>query len=231
MTGDLAIFTLLIWLGFVAVVAVITAVVEHYNGIDNSAWESATRAIPWFTLFMGVHIGGTLLPVNIALGKTRRDFSIETVLFLVTYSFFTAILATLGWLLERVFFAIMDWPQALNEEHLFGDAHDYPRIFIESWLILLAWTAGGVFIAAAYYRYDNNGLIAIAPCLVLSGVLQASIGAGSTWGPVTPLVDRIFGTSTPSVIVAVLTGLVCFGAILAMAWSVIRDMPMRSKSA
>lgn len=231
MIVDLTIFTALAWAGFVVVVALIAAVVDHFNPIDNSAWESASRGIPWFTLFIGVHVGGTLLPINIAHGKTRRGFTIEATIFLVLYSLAVALLAMLGWVIERALFAAMDWPQALNDTHLFATAHEYPEIFIESWLIVLAWTAAGFFISAAYYHFDTNGLLVIAPCLLISGVLQAAIGAGSTWGPITPIVDRVFDPGSSSIAPAIVTGLACFGLILAMAWAVIRDIPMRPKTA
>jgi len=228
---DLTAFTTLAWIGFVVLVALITAVADHFTPIDNSAWESAARGIPWFTLIIGVRVGSKLLPVSIAHGKTRRGFTIETVIFLAIYSLAAALLTTLGWVLERAFFAATGWSQALNDTHLFATAHVYPEIFIESWLIVLAWTAAGVLISAAYYRFDASGLLAIAPCLLISGVLQAAIGAGSTWGPLTPIVDRVFDPGSPSVVVAIVTGLACFGLILAMAWMVIRDIPMRSKTA
>ena len=228
-TGDLLIFSFLAWVGFVIFVGALTFAIDRFSEIDNSIWESAAQLIPWFVLFIGVHTGGTLLPINIAHGTTRRDFAIESVLFLIVYSVGIGLLMTIGWVLERALFAVGDWPQTLSETHLFSSATDYPRIFVESFLLVLGWTTSGFFIAAAYYRYDSQGLLAIAPCIVVIGIMQAAMG--SSWGPAAALIDRFFDPESPPLLVVIIIGFACVAAIMAMAWPVIRDIPLRSKAA
>lgn len=228
MIEDLIALSALLWVGFVIFIGAIVIGMKRYSNVDSSYWESATQFIPWFTLFIGVHVGATLLPLNIAHGKTRRDFSIETVIFLVTYSFAISVLILIGWLLERALYSVIDLPQVLTDDHLYTNAHDYPRIFISSLFIQLGWTTAGVVISAAYYRWDFEGLLSIIPCVGAIGLIQAVIGGG--WEPVTALADRFIEIDAPSILVALIVGILASAAMMAMAWPIVRDLPMRQRS-
>lgn len=229
MTEDLIAFSALFWVGFVVVVSGITIGIERWGDVNRSTWDSASQIARWFTLFIGVHVGGNLLPLNIANGRTRRDFSIETALFLLAYAVAGGILMTLGWVIERGLYAIGDWPQRLDNPHLFSSAHDYPRIFIESFFIILAWTAGGVFISAAYYRFESSGLLTIAPSLVVVGIMQSVLGFDGV--PFQSRVAEYFDPSGWPLLAAVLVAIACVAALMAMTWPIVRDIPMRRRSA
>jgi hypothetical protein len=228
MTEDLIAFSALIWLGFVVFIGALVVGAKRYSSIDASYWEWSTQFIPWFTLFIGVHIGTVMLPLNIAHGKTRRDFSNETVIFLVIYSVAISVLILIGWLLERALFSIIDVPQVLADEHLFANAHDYSRIFVSSLFIQLSWTTAGVVISAAYYRWNYEGLLSIAPCVVAIGFVQAVTGGG--WELATELIDRFLDFDASSIPAAIVVGLLASAAMMAMAWPIVRDMPMRQRS-
>jgi hypothetical protein len=228
MTEDLIVFSTLIWIGFVLVIGASVIGIDRWGSINNSAWESATQFIPWFVLFIGVHIGATLLPLNIAHGKTRRDFSIETVIFLVLYSFAISVLILIGWVLERALYSIIDLPQSLTDEHLYSNAHDYPRIFISSLFIQLGWTTAGVVISAAYYRWDYEGLLSIIPCVGAIGLIQVVIGGG--WEPATALANRFIEVDAPSILLAIVVSILASAAMMAMAWPIVRDIPMRQQN-
>lgn len=229
MTEELTGFTALIWLGFVVAVSAITLGLDRWSDVNRSTWDSASQLARWFTLFIGVHVGSNLLPLNIAHGKTRRDFSIEAMLFLVVYALAGAILMTLGWVIERGLYAIGDWPQHLDNPHLFSNPHDYPRIFIESFFIIFAWTTGGAFIASAYYRYEGIGLLTIAPSILVVGIMQSVLGFDGV-----PFGERVADYFDPSgwpLLISSAVAVVCVAALMAMSWPIVRDIPMRRRSA
>ncbi|MGH2549036.1 MAG: hypothetical protein ACRDHN_06580, partial [Thermomicrobiales bacterium] len=119
MCEDLIAFSTLIWLGFMIVFGAFVIGLDRWGTVNNSYWESFSQFIPWFTLFIGVHIGSTLFPISIAHGKTRRDFSIETAIFLLVYSTVISVFILIGWLFERAQYSLMDLPQVLTDEHIF----------------------------------------------------------------------------------------------------------------
>ncbi|MGH2547987.1 MAG: hypothetical protein ACRDHN_01255, partial [Thermomicrobiales bacterium] len=88
-------------------------------------------------------------------------------------------------------------------------------------------TAGAV-ISAAYYRFDFTGLLSIIPCVGAIGLIQVAIGGG--WEPATAVINRFVELDAPSLVLAVLLGLIGTAAMMAMAWPIVRDMPMRQRS-
>lgn len=217
------------WLGFTIAIIGIALSIHQWGTLDQSIWEKATQAGHWFIFVMGIQIGMVYLPMNITHGKTRRDTAIETGLFIGAFSAITAVLLTAGWVIERVLFRILDVEQRLTENHLFDAATDYPLIFLESWVSLALWAAGGLFIAAAYYRYEGAGLLAIIPALIVASM--AGIFLDSTWGPAGRIADSAIGLRNPPILVSLLACVAGVGILLGMAWLIIRDLPIRKLSA
>jgi hypothetical protein len=227
--NDISALALLVWLGYTIAVPILSIVLDRRADLDRSVWEEASRAGQWFVLFVGIHLGSVVLPLNISHGKTRRDFAIESTLLTVAYTAIVGLLLTLGWIVERVLYSVLDVSQRLESNHIFGSPTDYPAIFLENWLILLLWMAGGTFIAAAWYRYDAAGLLSIIPALVVASVCDLVIG--TSWGPAGNLINRTFDVKNPPVLITVLVVLAGITALMLMAWRVIRDVPMRNQPA
>jgi hypothetical protein len=134
-----------------------------------------------------------------------------------------------GWLIERVLYRILDVEQSLQEASIISSATDYGNILLESFIVLVIWTAGGLFIASAWYRNSESGLLTIIPALLVAAIVD--LGLGTRMGTVSSLLRRFFDPEQPPL--AVTLGIAAFGiiAIGVMAWRVIRDIPIRNVAA
>lgn len=226
---ELLAYTGVIWVLYLVAIVAIAYGIDRFGTVESSVWEPTSQVAPWFVLFVGARIGGTLFPLYVSHGKTRRDVFVESAIFLAIYSVITGTMVTIGALLERAIFSANDWPQTVKEQHLFSTAHDYPRIFVEFWVVFLAWTTAGMLIAAANYRFGATGLLTIAPCILIGGLLQALLSA--TWFPAANEINRIIEVDSTPILLAVLLGLAAFALLLTFAWYILRDLPLRTKSA
>ncbi len=225
---ELTEFMLVCWVPFMIVAMGIIYAIDRWGELRESIWEDVVQVPQWFVLFMGVQVAMVYLPMNITHGKTRRDTTIEAGLFVVAYSALAALLVTIGWVIERAMFSLLDVEQILTDPHIFSSATDYPLIFLESWINLALWTAGGLFIAASYYRYDSSGLIAIVPSLLIASFVALFLG--SSWGPASRVLDNLFDVENPPVLLSAAVGVACVALMLILAWKVIQEMPIRKYS-
>ncbi len=228
MTSDLVVFTALIWLGFVVIVSGLVIAIDHWGNLGDSIWEQARQLAQWFLLFMGVHIGSELLPQHITHGKTRRAFFIESGITVSILSAVIAILMTLGWVIERMLFSVLDVEQTIRNTSMFDSPRDYSMIFTESFIILAVWTLGGLYIAASWYRNADTGLIAIAPALLVGMIVD--LGMGSRLGPIGGIARHFFDPEQPPLLLTL--GVAAIGIALLgwLAWYVIREIPIRNVS-
>lgn len=229
LTIDLSAFTVLVWIGFVIVISAISIGIDRWGNLNQSVWEHAWQIPPWFVLFMGVALATDHLPLQLTHGKTRRDFMIEASIFIGVFSAFAGLLQTLGWVVERGLYAVLDAEQRLEEQAIFASATDYPLIFLEAWIVMLIWCAAGLFIAASWYANNEEGLAAIIPALLIATIVEFSLGA--SWGPIGGLVRRLFDPDQPPLAITIAAGLLGLAALLAMTWRVVRTIPIRSTSA
>jgi hypothetical protein len=181
----------------------------------------------WFALFIGVYLANTILPLHITHGQTRREFSIQAVVFIVLFAAALAVLITLGFLLEAGLYRLAEWPHDLSENHIFTSVRQIPLIFIEYWLVLALWTAGGAFIAAGFYRSESLGALTIPLAMVPAAI--AEIAYGSSWGPLTFVLERVADSSGKSLALALPLGAASIALMLAMTWPIVRDIPIRPK--
>lgn len=219
---------LIAWGALVAVVAATIAGVATVSTISRSGWEMAAAAPPWFAAFIGGYLTNSVLPLHVAHGQTRRDFAIELVILSVLFTAALAILMAIGFLLETLLYRVMDWPRVLSEDHLFTSTTQVPLIFTEFWLTFLTWFGAGAFVAAAWYRSDGEGLIALVPALIPIAITGTALG--DSWGPVGFVLGRFFEPASPPLALAIPICIASFLLTLAMTWPVVRDIPLRSKS-
>jgi hypothetical protein len=218
----------LYWAGFVLVVAGIIAAVARFGTVDHSIWEQAAAAPPWYALFIGVHVMNNVLPMYVAQGLTRHEFSIQAAIFALIFAAVLAALVTAGFVLETALYRVMDWPQDLTERHLYAAADDFLLIFMESWLQIPVWFGVGALIAVARYRFDATGLLTIVPALIPIALVDIAIGSYA--GPADTLFDRFAEPASLPLVASAALCLVAFLFVAAMTWPIVRDVPLRNKT-
>jgi hypothetical protein len=217
------------WMALLIIAGGVAVGLWLWSDVDNSIWEDMIQIPRWYAFVMGIFLGSKLLPMNITHGRTRKDFAKEAAVFILVLSLWIAILISAGWLLETVLFRIADWPQTLSSDHLFSRPTQVPLVILEYWFIFGIWLAFAAFIGAAFYRFDWNGLVLLIPAVIPVSLAETSIG--QTWGPLT-LLDRWFSFDGPnSNVASAAIALGSFALLMAMSWPVIRDVPIRRKSA
>jgi hypothetical protein len=95
------------------------------------------------------------------------------------------------------------------------------------------WTVTGTLLGAAFYRFRAGGLIAVVPGLLLIGIADLAVDSGvPLFGFLLRAADVLLSGLADSPAPA--TVALCIAAYLlgaAIAWSVVRDVPVRSDGA
>lgn len=98
-------------LALVVVVTVLIALILQRTGLDTSSaeWEQGARnnggaiwSLPGFYVYLGVQAISTTFPYGMALGTTRKSYSIGTALFYLVQSVYTTMLALALFGLEKL---------------------------------------------------------------------------------------------------------------------------------
>lgn len=220
-------FTALVWAGLLIFTFVTTYVVSLFRDISISAWEVAAGAAPWFLGFMSGFLMYQVVPMFIANGRTRRDTFIEWLIFGGLFATLAALLMTVGFLVEYVVYGIADWPRTLENDHMFATHTDVVPMFGELLLTYLVWVAAGGFIGVSLYRSEDLGWLSIIPGFVLVGIVGSF--SRTSLGPFGFITHRFPDFTTSNWLVAIPTALVCCAIAVWAAWSVIRELPLRSK--
>jgi hypothetical protein len=223
-------FNLILWAGFVAFVGVIIVGAAIFRGITVSGWEQGATQVPrWWVLFVGVHLGYTVLALHVAHGQTRRAFAQQAALFMLGFAAFGALLIAVGFALEGALYALAGWPQALSLSHLFTSPWQLHLVFTEFWLRFMVWGAAGLMLGAAFYREPGLGGILIPPAILLIAVGEIPMAPGNWWpfGDLPFFLD--FGLTSVLLLVGIFMPLLSLAIISAIAWSVVKDIPLRNK--
>ncbi|MFC4059402.1 hypothetical protein ACFOWE_13935 [Planomonospora corallina] len=222
-----AYFALLLFAGYVVVVAVIAAGVALFGTLSRSAWEAAVQLPRWYALFVGVALVREYLPMYVAHGQTRRQFGAQAAVTVALFAPFLSALITLGYLLETLVYGLADRPQILDKVHLFTEPTQVPLVFAEYLLEFVTWIVSGTFIGAGFYRWEGGGLLLIP---VGIGLLLLNEGAVGTDHLGLPFIgDRLALDLPHSLGLALGVGAATFVLGLALTWSIIRDMPIRNR--
>ena len=220
---------LLVWAGFSLFVFLVTAGVAQWREIAVSGWEQAVQATQWYSLIIGVCLGWTYLPLHLAHGQTRRDFMAQAAVFVGAFAAVAAALVTATFLIESVIYSLVGWSQSVDTGHLYSSATDVPAVFTE-WLLRSAlWTAGGLFIASAWYRADSLGGLAIFVAILCAGL--SGIAYGPEWGPSVRIFEYVTGGASLGATGGILLHVTLVTTLLALTWAVVRDIPLRSRKA
>ena len=225
---DVLWLTFLTWAGFMVVILGIAIGIGRFGEVTGSVLEPAAQVAGWFAIFMGGYLNHDVLELHITHGMTRREFAQLAGVFVVLFAAFIAFLMTVGFLLERLLYRVADWPHHIEDDHLYSSGVQVHAVFAEFWLMTLIWTSAGAIVGSAVYRHGNDGWFAIPLALIPIGA--GGIVMGDGWGPIESLAD-LFGNPSVHPAVAIPVCLVAFAVALALAWSFVRDIPIRQKPA
>lgn len=222
-------FSALLWPAVVAVVAVAILGVNYWGNVTMSGWDIAIQAVRWFTLFIGVHVGWSALPLYLAHGVTRREFWWQAVMFVPAYSAAIALMVSVTFIAEAGLYTLGGWQQEMQAHHLYDSPWQVHLTFLQAFITTTVWTAGGLFIAAAWYRADWLGGAA-----VVIGIVFAAI-SGSTltgdWGPFSGVREALLGEGVIGGYVGVAVHFILAVLLAWLTWLVMRDVAMRPKEA
>jgi hypothetical protein len=219
-------FLLLCWVVFAAAVVVLTVAIHLLGTVDQSVWDPAVTVVRWFALGYGVYLVYRLLPVLVAHGRTRREFLRSVALFMVAAGAVVAALLAAGFAIEGILYRVMDLPQRVAPERLFDAPTQYPRIFLSSWAMLVVWTTIGLLLGAGFYRSGGNELVALV--LALAMVVVTGYGIGFNGLPFVGAVVDVADVPLAASLGLCLVGLVPGAAV---TWALVRDLPIRNRTA
>jgi hypothetical protein len=218
----------LLWAGFFVFVTLVTLVVSAFRPIEISGWEVASQLPRWFVGGIGVYLTAVYLPLYIAHGYTRREFLAQAPLATAATVGVAALLMTVGYGLERVVYGLADWPQTLQQSHLFAAPDQYGLILLEFLVLFSVWAAAGALCGAGFYRGPAPGLAVTPVALAMVGLAEAVLNPGF-FELVTAIAAGLgMQPTTVSTTTAVGIGV---GAVVtgsAVTWALVRDLPVRS---
>jgi hypothetical protein len=220
---------LLVWAGFTVAVGVVTAVISSFTAIEVSAWDHASQVVQWYVLAIGVHVGHSVLPLHITHGQTRREYMRQAMVFVGVFAAGVSALVTVSFVLEAGLYRLADWPQEVQRGQLYGGALELHLVYLQSWLLTTLWCAGGLFIAAAWYREASLGGLAIGLAVIFSGI--SGIAMSTDWGPFGGVYERLFGDDSIGGVLGVGIHIALIVAVLALTWRIVRDIPIKNKAA
>ncbi|WP_214103738.1 hypothetical protein [Acrocarpospora catenulata] len=224
------VFAILLWVGFLLLVGAITAGIAVFGQVSGSVWDPASQLARFYALFTGVALAREYLPMYIAHGQTRRQFGAQAAVTITLFAPFLSVLITLGYLLENVLHGVAGWPQGISRDHLFGSTSEIGLIFAEYAIEFLVWTVAGALMGAGFYRWEGGGVVTIpvgiAMVLVSSGALGTDLRIPFLF---LTMLNRLRLDLQESLPLGLAVGLGTFAVGLALAWAIIRDVPLRNR--
>jgi hypothetical protein len=219
-------FLLIVWVVFVGLVLALTIGIAIWGDITRSVWDPAVTVVRWFALGYGLFLVNRLLAVYVAHGRTRRDYLGSIAVFVAAAAAVLAALLTLGFTLEAILYRAMDWPHRVETQRVFDAPDQYPAIFVSYWAMLIVWTTIGLLLAAGFYRSGGGELLVIPVALAMAAVSGYAIGFHAL-----PFTGHVIELSNSPLATAL--GL-CAAALVvgaALVWALVRDIPIRPRTA
>lgn len=219
--------SIILWLPAMVLSALILAGVGIWGTVDRSIWHYIAAQVPrWFALSLGVDAITTYLRLNLAHGRTRREFLRQLWPYFVGLAAAIAVLVTITYQLERGVFALLGWDHRLAEPAQFGGTGNILGILGTYTLMFLLWTAAGAMIAAGFTRNVLLGVVTIPIGLLIVAPTEVVAGINGV-----PLFNRLTDQLDFPMLTTIAVSL--GGGVLACAvtWSIVRDIPVREKVA
>lgn len=217
--------TLAAWTILVVIVIAIAATLDAFGHLNGSIWDNATQVPAWYAGGIAGYVAWQTVPMMVANGRTRRDAGIEAGLFALTTSMAITILITIGFLIEHVVFRITGWPPTIDEMHFFTSQTDLGPMVVEYTLLYTGWSTVGMMVGLAFYRYDDIGRwLILLPASILIGIIDLF-----TSGPSGMVLDQFYTLPNATLFTATLATLTCSLIALAIAWRMLRALPIRNR--
>lgn len=220
-------FLFLLWLPTMVVSAAILTGIALWGEVTQSIWHYLATQVPrWVVLGLGVDAITTYLRLNLAHGRTRRDFLRQLWPYLAGLAVALAAMITIAYQLERGAFAVFGWDHRTAYPTLFGDTGNILGLFGVFTLMFLLWSVAGAMIAAGFTRNILLGIVTIPVGLLIVAPSEVLVGLNGI-----PLFDTLTEPLRFPMLTAVAVSL--GGAVLggAATWGIVRDMPLRVKVA
>jgi hypothetical protein len=204
----------------------VTFGISIFAEITGSVWNVAPSILRWFAAGYGAYLTGSLLTICVAHGRTRREFTVQVLVFMVGGSAVVALLLTLGYPLESLLYRAMDWPHRVPEGRLYSSPDQLGLIFVSLWSLLGVWTVAGAFLSAGFSRDDGGwGLLMIPLAVVLVSAVSLVLDLGFL-----PFVGRVLRPADVGPAVAMAVCAACFLVGAAAVWALLRDMPIKNQT-
>ncbi|GAA2777236.1 hypothetical protein [Crossiella cryophila] len=217
-------FVVLLWLAFAVVVGLVLTGIALWGTVTLSVWDNVLQAALWFAFGFTAWLVHTYLPVYLANGITRREYTARVAGFVGVLAVLLAVLATAGYLLEGGVYAIAGWPQAVAPHRYFTAATEVPVVLLTQFLSFGVFSAVGALVGASFYR--NAGLGVLSLPVGLAVLVVGNLLAGTWLGSGSGLV--LFGPLPLAV--SAPTGLALIALVLGGVWLLLRDIPVRTVS-
>lgn len=225
---DQGAFALLSWPVYTLFVFAVTFVVSLFRDVSASGWDMAGQPMRWFAFAIGIYLGWSVLQLHVTHGGTRKGFMVQMLVFVPIFVALLTVIFALSFMLESGYYALMGWPQGIDDGALYSGPFDLPMVLLQYVLIFALWTLGGLLIAAAWYRSAILGAAAIPLGLAAVSVSALVLG-GEGEGPMV-WVSQVLPIQ-PGPPVATIAHLLLAALFAGLTWLAVRNVPIRSKAA
>jgi hypothetical protein len=218
----------LLFAGYVLAVAVFGLVVHLTVGIQGDIWNPAISLMRWFSVGMGVYLTAVYQPVYVAHGRTRREVAIGSAGFSLVWAAWITVAALIGFAIEAGVFHLLGWSELLLDPHPLGSVTAGAQAFALHAATFLTFTAVGALAGAAFYRDGRLGIVSVPVGLAMIAASEILIADN----PITslPFIDEVvpaIQTEAGQVVMNLLLSAVA----MALTWPIVRDIPLRNRSA
>jgi hypothetical protein len=110
-------------------------------------------AIKVYLLVIGILLTPMYLPVFVANGTTRCDFTRGSLAYGAIAATASALVIYLGYAVEGVIYRVNGWTHATGMGHLFLSPNEPAAVLVEYALLCLAYFLSGWLIGSGYYRF------------------------------------------------------------------------------
>lgn len=225
--NEFVVFGALCWAGFALVMLLIPIGVSFVRPIEFSGWSMVQQVIAWFALFIGFHVGWGGVEQYVTHGQSRRTFLKSVAIFVFAWSAAMAALSAATYFPEALIYNIAGWPQQILGIAPYDNVLHTPLVFLDTWLTLALWTAGGFALGIGWYRGTLAGTVSILLCLLMAGL--SGLSSAQDEGPLGFLVRESVLPQEPQLWLALVVHLACTAALLAFSWWAGRDVPIKKK--
>lgn len=208
-------------------VAVLVFVVSITRDIQISGWNvAAAQLARWLMIALGFHLIRHHLALSVSHGRTRREFMGQASVFTLVLAGASAVFITIGFWLESLVYGAMDWPQKVDQPY-FTSGTELPSIFVAYWAMFAVWTVIGMLVTSGFDRSHGTGLLTLVLAFGLAVPAVMTVGgAGSL-----PLLSDLPGLAGTSLVTPVALCVASWAVGLGVTWGLVRDMPLRTRTA